>query len=238
MIEYFLKNTLPSYYNLNPNDIIVPVEIRDDLSFSYVDEKACNEARATDFDKKGIFNKYENVCLDCDKVVLTIINNDRRNISVFKFEEYVKQLPEKVTFHKERCDLLMSDGVSHDKIVFCDLCCYDEKYVEGKRAKARKQMEESIELFLQVDNSVVTQHILTYPERVCLFAYRSYDSIQHPTKAQRGNVETSMQAMLTTPSSISGQVITENQIMKHKFVFIHNKYPNAYNWASTQTKRG
>ncbi len=123
--------------------------------------------------------------------------------------------------------------------MFCDLCCYDEKYIEpndsvkmpeGKRARARRQMEESIEFFLRADNPVVTQYILTYPTKVCLFAYRSYDSVQQPTKAQRGNVETSMQAMLTTPSSVSGQVTTEYRIMDHRFIFVQNKYPNVYDW--------
>lgn len=135
-----------------------------------------------------------------------------------------------------RCDLIMTDGVPHNKIVFCDLCCYEEKYIgpnsgqhpEGKRAYARKQMEKSIEMLLSVN--VLNQYILTYPEKECLFAYRSYNAIQQPVKAQRRNVEDNMQAMMVTPSSVSGRIVTENNVMNHNFTFVQNKYPAVYNW--------
>lgn len=39
-----------------------------------------------------------------------------------------------------------------------------------------------------------------------------------------------MQAMMMTPSSASGQIITENTIMNHNFKFVQNKYPNVYKW--------
>lgn len=237
MIDHFLKETLPRHYNANPDDIEIPMVVQNH-PFTCVDNKACREAESTGEDKKGVFNKYKNICLNCDKVVLTVDNNGQ-SVRVVNFEEYIKQLPAKATSNKGRCDLLMSDGIPHNKIVFCDLCCYDEKYIEphdnirmseGKRAKARKQMEDSIEFFMQVDNSLISQYILTFPKKVCLFAYKSYDSVQQPTRPQRGNVETSMQAMLTTPSSMSGQVITENKIMDYKFTFVQNKYPNVYTW--------
>jgi hypothetical protein len=50
--------------------------------------------------------------------------------------------------------------------------------------------------------------------------------------AQRGknNVERNMQAMFTTPSSISGQVVTENIIMDNRFIFVQNRYPAIYKW--------
>lgn len=102
------------------------------------------------------------------------------------------------------------------------------KLKEGKRAFARKQMEKSIEMFMGVN--VLNQYILTYPEKVCMFAYRSYNAIQQPVKAQRGNVEDNMQAMMVTPSSVSGRIVTENKVMSHNFTFVQNKYPTVYNW--------
>ena len=36
--------------------------------------------------------------------------------------------------------------------------------------------------------------------------------------------------MVTTPSSVSGQIITENNVMNHRFTFVQDKYPNVYNW--------
>ena len=37
-------------------------------------------------------------------------------------------------------------------------------------------------------------------------------------------------AMLTTPSSISGRIVTENIVMKHHLTFVQNKYPAIYKW--------
>lgn len=90
-------------------------------------------------------------------------------------------------------------------------------------------MEDSVEMLMAVE--VLNQFILTFPEKVCLFAYRSY-SIAKPMTAQRGrnNTEINMQAMLTTPSSMSGRIVTENIVMKHHFTFVQNKYPAIYKW--------
>jgi hypothetical protein len=131
----------------------------------------------------------------------------------------------------------MTDGDSHNKIVFCDLCCYDDYYIEpnaghhpeGKRAEARKKMEDSVEMLLRED--LLNHYILTFPEKVCLFAYRSYSTLQ-PKMAQRGrnNTEINMQAMLTTASSVSGRIVTEDKVMNHSFTFVQNKYPTVYKW--------
>lgn len=235
MIEFFLKETVPQYFGINPNDVIVPI-IRKDAPFTEVDAKACDDASQKRYNKKDAFNKYESICLNCDYVVLKVDNNGQE-IAVVNVEKYINSLPAKVNKGNKRCDLLMTNGMSHDKIVFCDLCCYDDKFIEpndsalmpeGKRAFARQQMEQSLEFFLNVD--VLNQHILTYPIKVCLFAYRSYNAVQQPVVPQRGNVETSMQTMITTVSSLSAQVITEDSVMNHNFTFVQNRYPNVYVW--------
>jgi hypothetical protein len=79
---------------------------------------------------------------------------------------------------------------------------------------------------------LLDQFILTFPKKVCLFAYKSYNIAHQPMIAQRGknNVERNMQAMFTTPSSISGQVVTENIIMDNRFIFVQNRYPAIYKW--------
>ena len=41
-------------------------------------------------------------------------------------------------------------------------------YPQGKRAKARQQMGKSIEVLVQ--ETVTAVNLLTYPEKVCLFA--------------------------------------------------------------------
>ena len=90
-------------------------------------------------------------------------------------------------------------------------------------------MEDSVEMILGID--LLDHFILTFPEKVCLFAYRSYSTAK-PTTAKRGgnNAEINMQAMLTTPSSVSGQIVKENNVSNHHFTFVQNKYPAIYKW--------
>jgi hypothetical protein len=54
--------------------------------------------------------------------------------------------------------------------------------------------------------------------------------LERPVSAQRGNAESNMQAMITTASTMSGQIIYENVVMNHSFTFVQNKYPSVYNW--------
>ena len=234
MIEVLLKQTLPQRHGINPDDVNVPIVHRQD-PFEEVDVKACREAASKAY-SEGVFNKFENICSSCDHVVLRV-DNSAREITVVEFEKYVNSLPERIVDKQKRCDLLMTDGIPHNKIVFCDLCCYDDYYIgpneghhpEGKRAEARKEMEDSVEMLMGVE--VLEQYILTFSEKVCLFAYRSYGTAR-PITAQRGrnNTEINMQAMLTTPSSVSGRIVTENMVMKHHFTFVQNKYPAIYKW--------
>ena len=232
MIEIFLKETFPHHYGIY-NNVNVPIEHIQE-PFTRVDANACNDAAKIRYNGGGGFNKYRNVCSACNKVVLNV-DNQGHEITIVEFENYINSLPNS-PITESRCDLLMTDGDPHNKIVFCDLCCYDEKYIgpneghhpEGKMAFARKQMGKSIEMFMDVD--VLNQYILTYPEKVCLFAYRTYNVIQESVTAQRGDVENNMQAMMITPSSVSGHIVTENKIMSHNFTFVQNKYPAVYNW--------
>lgn len=235
MIEFFLKETFPKQYGVHPDRIVVPVT-RKKCPFTEVDQKACDDAANKQYNKDNGFNKFEKICSSCDHVVLSLDNNNKE-IVVVEFEKYINQFPAKISSSKKRCDLLMTDDISHNKIVFCDLCCYDSRYIdsndgsfcpEGKRARARQQMEESIEFFMDVD--VLNQYVLTYPEKICLFAYRDYIVMEKPVLALRGNAESNMQAMMTTASTISGMISTENEVMNHHFIFVQNKYPSVYHW--------
>lgn len=234
MIEVLLKNTLLHHHGLTPDGVIVPCEHKS-APFTKVDPKACREAASTEY-ANGVFNKYEKICSSCDHIILKVDNN-KRDITVVEFEQYVNSLPHSIIDRQKRCDLLMTDGIPHNKIVFCDLCCYDDYYIgqndghhpEGKRAEARKKMEDSVEMLLGIE--LLDHFILTYPEKVCLFAYRSY-STEKPMTAKKGsnNAEINMQAMLTTPSSVSGQIVTEKNVLNHHFTFVQNKYPAIYKW--------
>ena len=235
MIEDFLKQILPQNYGVSPDDVEVPL-VKSIKPFTLTDAKACAEAAQSKFNKNNNFNKYTEICSDCDKIVLSVDNNGKE-ITIVYFEEYILKYLKKVMEGKRRCDLLMTDDELHTKIVLCDLCCYDEQYIApnnsismsmGKRAMAYKQMEDSMEFLLGIQP--LDTYILSYPKKVCLFAYRSYSTTSQSVKATRGNVETSMQAMMTTPSSASGQIITNNTVMNHNFIFVQNKYPKEYKW--------
>ncbi len=235
MIEFLLKNTLPAHFGISPDRVNVPVE-KKSAPFTETDAKTCEEAAHTTYRKGSSFNKLQSLCSQCDHVVLKV-DNRGKDVYVVDFETYMNSLPAKLSEGKRRCDLLMTDGLPHNKIVFCDLCCYDERLIEpndslnmpeGKRARARQQMAQSLEFLIGID--LLSHYILTFPERVCLFAFKSYRSPQPPTIAKRDNAEANMLAMVTSPSSVSGQIVTENNVMSHRFTFVQNKYPNVYNW--------
>lgn len=222
-MEKLLKISLPSHYGISSDNVTVPFYKRAE-PFTEVDDKACEEAH-NKFIKDGSFAKYTYLCSNCDKVVLPVDNNGKE-ITVIQFEKYIHKYFKKVLEGKKRCDLLMTDE-EHNKIVFCDLCCYDEQYILGKRAMAYKQMEASVKMLLGIP--FLETYILGHPKKECLFASRSYIG-KHPTMAIRGNAEANMQAMITTVSSVSEQIVSENTIMEHNFRFVQNKYPNVYKW--------
>ncbi len=218
MIERLLKEALPLHYGISQENVTIPTAVHDN-PFTETDKKACSEMA-------GAKNNGKSVCQNCDHTMLRVDNNGQ-SITVVRFEEYVNSLPAKITDGKKRCDLLMTDGMPHNKIVFCDLCCYEEKYISNKRAKAHLQMEQSVDFLLTID--VLNHYILTYPQKVCLFAYR-LNAVQHPVKAERGNAESVMQTMMTTPSSVSAHITTKETIMRHSFTFVQTKYPDIYKW--------
>ena len=101
-------------------------------------------------------------------------------------------------------------------------------YPQGKWAKARQQMEKSIEVL--VLESVTAINLLTYPEKVCLFAWRDYSVPDTPVRAERGNPLSNMQAMMTSPSSMATHTTTHHQLLGHGFTFMQIKYPSVYSW--------
>ena len=217
----FLKNSLPQHCG-----VILGEEVPYSQKlgrFTLVDDKACHEAKGS--------AKYGSVCTGCDRAVLRIDSNGQE-IAVIRYEEYINRLFDGKTEGPKRCDIILTDsgveGDLHRKIVFCDLCCYDKRHIGKKRAAACKQMKESVEFLLEVP--VLNQHILTYREMVCLFAYRLHSNVQQSAAAQRGNAEANMLVMTTTASSVSGQVITKEEIIGHGFEFVRNRYPSEYRW--------
>lgn len=226
MIESLLRKVFPVQYGLPTDTIIVPIK-RYNSPFACSDEKSCISCHS---------NPEKEYRKMCNEEVLKV-NNNGTEIVVVEFEKYITQFEKTAANIKDRCDLLMSDGgMEHNKIVFCDLCCYEEKYVEpnsgmypmGKRAKARQQMERSIEVLLQESTTAV--NLLTYPEKVCLFAWRDYDVPDTHVLAQPRNACANVQAFGASISNLALQTTTHQQRMGHNFTFMQVKYPSVYNW--------
>lgn len=226
MIELVLKNAFPVYYGLNPENVEIPVD-RYDKPFSETDGKSCE--RCHQLPERA----YRN---GCNEEILKV-NNNGKEISVVRLEEYFHQFEKTSANIKDRCDLLLADsGVQNEKIVFCDLCCYEEKYVEpnsgryseGKRAKARRQMLKSIEVL--IEESVTAVNLLTYPQKVCLFAWRDYDVPDTPVRASRGDARANMQVFGSVVSNMTPQTTSHQIVNGHGFTFVQVKYPSVYMW--------
>lgn len=223
MIENILGKIFPTEYGVDPASIHVPI-VRRNAPFSVSDSKACVPCQA---------NPQRAYRAGCNHEILRV-NNNGEEIAVVSYEQYIAQYGQNIG---ERCDLLMTDsGMGRRKIIFCDLCCYSEAFVEpntgrypqGKRAKARQQMERSIDAL--INQNVTAVNLLTYHEKVCLFAWRDYDVPDVPVMATRGNARSNVQAFGSTVSNMATTTTTHHQKVGHDFTFMQVKYPTEYNW--------
>lgn len=220
-LVYLLKNSVPKEHGKDPARIVVPAVEKNGL-FTLTDPKSCTRCRQL---PDRAYRK------DCDNVILNV-DTQGKQIVLVHYEEYISQFPK---VQDNRCDYLMTEtGVEHDKIVFCDLCCYEEKYVnpnggqhpEGKRAYARHQMEQSIKALVSDLQACV--NILTYPERVCLFAWRDYDMPE--TVPEHGVAEANMGAFNLTASYRAAETFSDVVIGDSAFKFVQVKHPTVYRW--------
>ena len=228
MIEEILGRMFPIEHGLSPDDFQVPVT-RFSTPFTQSDPKACNPCQA---------NPNRTDRAGCSREILRV-NNNGAEIAVVDYEQYITQFEGTVVNVGKRCDLLMSDsGNARQKIVFCDLCCYEEKYVEpntssrypeGKRARARQQMERSLELLLQGQTDTANI-LLAYHDKVCLFAWRDYDVPDSPVTPRRGDARANVQVFSSTVSNLAATTTSHHQKMGHNFTFMQVKYPTEYNW--------
>lgn len=226
MIENILGQIFPTEYGVDSANIQVPI-VRHNASFSVSDPKACGPCQA---------NPLQAYRANCNHEILKV-NNNGEELALVWYEQYIAQYEQRGKDIGERCDLLITDsGMEKRKIVFCDLCCYSEefvnpntgKYPEGKRAKARQQMTRSIERL--INQHVTAVNLLTYHEKICLFAWRDYDVPDLPVMATRGNARSNVQAFGSTISNMATTTTTHHQKVGHDFTFMQVKYPTAYNW--------
>lgn len=89
-------------------------------------------------------------------------------------------------------------------------------------------MERSIDTLIH--QHVTAVNLLTYHEKVCLFAWRDYDVPDVPVMATRGNARSNVQAFGSTVSNMATTTTTHHQKVGHDFTFMQVKYPTEYNW--------
>lgn len=89
-------------------------------------------------------------------------------------------------------------------------------------------MEKSIDCLL-LQEPLLKNFIVTFPEKVYLFGWRDYD-VPDNTTPMRGNALRNMQAFINTPSSKSKTLSTQVKVLSHGFYFVQVKYPTVYQW--------
>ena len=89
-------------------------------------------------------------------------------------------------------------------------------------------MDRSIRVLLEESTTAV--NLLTYTEKVCLFAWRDYNVPDTHVVATRGDVRSNVLAFGSTISNLATQTTTLHQRMGYNFRFIQVKYPSVYNW--------
>ena len=222
MIESILGQIFPVEYGKDPASITVPI-VRHHNPFSVSDPNACGPCQS---------NPQRAYRAGCNHEILKV-DNRGEEIALVSYEQYIAQYED----IGERCDLLMTDsGEGRRKIVFCDLCCYSEafvepnsgKYPQGKRAKARQQMERSIDTL--INQNVTAVNLLTYHEKICLFAWRDYDVPDKPIMAIRGDARSNVQVFGSTVSNMATTTTAHHQKIGHEFTFMQVKYPTVFNW--------
>lgn len=221
MIKELLQQRYPSEYDLPYDKVKVDYQVLCN-SVVFSDDKACMQCHQR-FPERATCNE-ENLKVDFGNKSVISIN----------FESYISQFDHTKAQITERCDYLLVDDKEHAKIAFCDLTCSEEKYVNddtirfrlGKRAKAIRQVRNSLEQLLRV--ALFDHYLLTFPQKVGLFGWRDYNAtsdIDDMTSAEK-----SMLTFMKTPSSMSQTLRTECMVVGHNFEFVQVKYPTVYIW--------
>lgn len=223
LIERLLQVHYPYEYGIDSKGVVVDITTHRGL-VELSDTKACDDCQ-----------ELRPQRIQCDRVNLRV-NTSTKPIEIVDFEKYVNQFDNTAAAMRDRCDCILVDSsVAHNKIAFCDLTCSEEKYVNpnsgkyplGKRAKAALQMKRSLESLLE--EPLMANYILTFPEKVCLFGWRDY-AVPMDVAPKRGDAARNMLAFMNTPSAKSGTLSQDMPVVGHGFKFVQVKYPTVYQW--------
>lgn len=216
MIYNLLQDTLPKEYGITGRSNISLSAYSVTGLFQKGDPKACTACKA----------KFANRS-ECDEVVMKI-DAGKHNLIVVDYESYVNQFNGRKIAEGGRCDFIICDNSYVNKIMFCDLGCYSDTYLENKIAKVRQQTKDSIARLLNKTSGL--NFLNGFCEKQLVFFRRDSAIKQDAVVPQRGNVLQNMQAFIASPSTksnyIEANVIANG--MPVKFIIIN--YPNTYNW--------
>lgn len=214
MIDTLLKNDLPRAYGLTRPNVQLHYE---NLSgqFELGDAKACANCE----------NRHGNAC----NQKTMRINASNFVVTVMDHEDYINQFNGTKFAEGKRCDFLMCDMETHQKIVFCDLGCYSEQYVQKKQECAYKQVCYSLKRFL--DKPCGKEFIDRFTEKILIFGRRDRAiAATEKNKPLKGNVKGNMQIFLTNPFSKSKILESKEIIGETVVTFLIVNYPECYVW--------
>lgn len=224
LIRHLLTSIYPKEKGYIPTTPLSYSETTHTNNFVLTDKKSCVPAK----------NKHLPKCDTCEEDVLYVDTNTP--VNVLDFEAFVKQFDKtKAEFKGNRCDILLYDineDIERPRIVFCELTCTNALYVEsnngiyadGKRARAYKQIKNSIEDLLNV--FLLGETILNYPSKIGLFGWREerYNDINDEAVSN-------MASFSMTPSEENPLLYNDVYVMEHNFTFIQIKHQTHFEWS-------
>lgn len=188
--------------------------------FERADDKACADCQTH---SSSFFE-------DCDQKVLRC-DAGEQEVEVIELERFVENYNSlKKLRPKCVCDLLM---VGDDEVVFCDLACYNPKYLKSfVKPDGTKQLGKRLTVWLQINNSIkkltgvpeIADEILSKSKRVGLFAYRR--------KEKRVVDLADSTALVGMRSLIDRTKDADTNIgdLDYGFLFMEVVYPETYIW--------
>lgn len=213
-----LEKFFGSFYG-SPKSVKVISEQKTGV-FEHADDKACAGcARNT----KSFFEGCDQKVLRCDA--------GEQEVEVIELELFVanynglkKLRPNYV------CDLLL---VGDDKVVFCDLACYNPKYIDSfVKSDGTEQLGKRLAVWRQIDNSIekltgvpeIAGEILSKSKRIGLFAYRRKE------KAVTDSVDSTALTGMRSLIDPTKDAATNIGKLGKGFQFIEVVYPETYIW--------
>lgn len=216
MIETLLKDDLPLAYGLNRPTVTLNYSYKTGI-FELGDQVACLRCKTSFPERNG-----------CNENTMKV-DATYNTITVVEYEEYMNQFNGRQYANGGHCDLMMFDDADKDKVVFCDLGCYSEKYVEKKRIKSHQQVCDSLTRFLR--KPCGKNFIDQFGEKVLIFGRR--DPAVNPDETpepKRGDAKGNMQAFLTNPISKSKYAVSAEVVEGENVDFVIVNYPEPYVW--------